>query len=367
MLSSEHPNNQIAQEDGPPLAITRTASLGREPSDLLVVREGSFTPQLTLRLRNDNNHGTKKISGAPTDNNLKTKRRSSISKASARLDPSPNIFRKALSMRKGIKSRMRTFRARTWSSAKSIFGRKSSLSSINSTKSHVKSKRTQKPSRNAAKTATNLGDGCQADKPDFSTVTATIRFETARYQEKLQFGKQLTLKNPSFLSSGEKQAPPRNPELRFSDLPAYAYPIPSVLVELKDALISRGGLSTLGIFRLCPNKRKLARLRHRLISKKPLRISNDNISFIVPKSTTEKQNEAEEMIALAHLVKSFYLELPTPVLSEDALFAGCGRNTTQDDFQVSKPLTNTKKKKTFWSDLNPSGMYFVSENCTSNS
>uniref|UniRef100_A0A7S0D799 Rho-GAP domain-containing protein n=2 Tax=Amorphochlora amoebiformis TaxID=1561963 RepID=A0A7S0D799_9EUKA len=118
-------------------------------------------------------------------------------------------------------------------------------------------------------------------------LTVRILLRTRAYQEKEQFGKSI-----------------ENPEVKRRKIKRYDSPLPIVLIQLKKALLkTEGALDTIGLFRLNASSRSRATIQRNL------NLNNPVISI----------GEAPDFIAIAHLIKIFYLQLPTPILTQNNL------------------------------------------------
>uniref|UniRef100_A0A7S3Z002 Rho-GAP domain-containing protein n=1 Tax=Lotharella globosa TaxID=91324 RepID=A0A7S3Z002_9EUKA len=123
-----------------------------------------------------------------------------------------------------------------------------------------------------------------------SDVTGTLTLQasllTERYQQMEQFGKDL----------GHREVLKRK-------MTSYRAPIPVVLLRLKETILRHGGLQTIGLFRLKASTSVLNELQRKI-----------NIGERIV-----NVGESADSIALASLIKLFYMKLPCPVVSDEIL------------------------------------------------
>lgn len=122
-----------------------------------------------------------------------------------------------------------------------------------------------------------------------SSLTVSLSFETAEFQALQQFGK-----------------PIDHPEVRRKKLKKYDAPIPIALIRLGDTLVTEGGLATVGIFRIGPSAQALAITERLVVLGRPLKSDGDS---------------GYDFVAIAHLIKSFFLRLPAPLVRENELLS----------------------------------------------
>mmetsp|Transcript_6164 Transcript_6164/g.9425 ORF Transcript_6164/g.9425 Transcript_6164/m.9425 type:complete len:866 (-) Transcript_6164:227-2824(-) len=135
-------------------------------------------------------------------------------------------------------------------------------------------------------------------------LQARVLLRTESYQNLEQFGKDIS-----------------SPELKRRKLRKYDAPIPTALISLRTAIVKLRGVLTVGIFRRNASTKDLMRLQREINLGRPV---------LTP-------GEMPNFVAMAHLIKKFYLELPSPILTEDELKLGEGRGPEAVILSIPEP------------------------------